>query len=126
MLWIPGAKGLVGKALCQQRKDALFSGHEIDISDLSSLWEFVKRNRGIEHIVNCAAFSQVDAAEVQKEDAFKANVIGPENLAIVAKEIGAKLMHLSTDYVFAGNGKRPLREEDPVGPCNYYGNTKLE
>lgn len=126
MLWIPGANGLLGKALCHQRKDALCSGREVDISDLARLREFVKKNPNIQSIINCAAFSQVDAAEIQREEAFKANVIGPENLAIVAKEIGAKLIHLSTDYVFPGSGNLPLREEDPVGPCNYYGKTKLE
>ena len=104
----------------------LNSGREVDISDLASVRAFVKKNAGITHIVNCAAFSMVDAAEEQREEAFRVNAVGPENLARVAREIGAKLVHISTDCVFPGNGRKPLTEMDPVGPCNYYGETKLE
>lgn len=124
MLWITGANGLVGSAL--QCKAALHSGREVDIGDISSVRAFVKKNPGITYIINCAAFSQVDAAEEKREEAIRANGIGPENLAVVAREIGAKLIHISTDYVFPGTGNRPLREEDPVGPCNFYGQSKLE
>src|SRR5690606_24781446 len=51
---------------------------------------------------------------------------GPENLAIASQEVGAKLVHISTDYIFCGNVRRPLNEEDVTNPCNYYGKTKLE
>lgn len=126
MYWITGAKGLLGSALCAKCKAALHSGREVDVADLVSIQTFVKKHPEITHIVNAAAFSQVDAAEDHRAEAYRANVIGPENLAHVAKEIGAKLSHISTDYVFPGNLKRPLTEQDPTGPCNYYGKTKLE
>lgn len=128
MLWITGANGLLGSALCAKCKAALHleTGHEVDISDMASVRAFVEKQRGITHIVNCAAFSLVDAAETQREEAYRANAVGPENLARVAREIGAKLVHISTDCVFPGNGRQLLTETDPVGPCNYYGETKLE
>jgi len=126
MLWITGANGLLGAALTAKCKAALQSGHEVDIGDLALVRRFVKLHPGITHIVNCAAFSMVDAAEISREEAWRANAIGPENLGIVAREIGAKYTHISTDYVFPGNVARPLTESDPVGPCNYYGETKLE
>lgn len=146
MLWITGSKGLLGSAVCAKYKAAiklknnaflgilqtpqnesfLESGREVDISDIGAVRTFIEKNPGITHIVNCAAFSQVDAAEDFREQAYQANAIGPENLAIVANEIGAKLIHISTDYVFSGKGRRLLSEKDPTGPCSYYGLTKLE
>lgn len=130
MLWITGAKGLLGSALEIECKAALHSvvasGKELDIGDLEQVRSFVKQHPGIRYIVNCAAFSLVDDAEVKREEAWKTNAIGPENLALIAREIGAKLIHLSTDYVFPGNLHRPLSETDLVAPCNYYGVTKLE
>ncbi|HSX11471.1 MAG TPA: dTDP-4-dehydrorhamnose reductase [Chlamydiales bacterium] len=126
MYWITGAKGLLGSALCAQCKAALHSGHEVDIADFISIQTFVKKHPEITYIINAAAFSQVDAAEEFRAEAYRANVIGPENLARIANDIGAKLIHISTDYVFPGNVKRPLTENDPVGPLNYYGKTKLQ
>ena len=125
MLWITGANGLVGSAL-RKCKAALHTGHEVDISCREAVARFVEKHPEITQIINCAAFSQVDAAEGAREEAYKANAIGPENLALVAQEIGAQLLHISTDYVFPGNVRRLLTEEDAVGPCNYYGVTKLE
>jgi dTDP-4-dehydrorhamnose reductase len=96
-----------------------------DVTKIDSLRLFAAKFP-ITHIVNCAAVSQVDLAEVQRRPAFLVNTVGPGNLACVAQEIGAKLIHISTDYVFPGTGSIPLQEEDPVGPVNYYGRTKLE
>jgi dTDP-4-dehydrorhamnose reductase len=146
MLWILGAKGLLGSALSAKCKAALHlppgvpkdasslgsciaalhSGREVDICDLEALRAFVKANPGIREIVNCAAFSLVDPAETEREQAWRLNAVGPGNLVQVAKEIGARLVHLSTDYVFSGEGRVPLKETDPVAPCNYYGMSKLE
>lgn len=124
-LWLLGANGLVGSAL-KSTISCVTTGHEVDIGDLKALRSFAKKFPGITHIVNAAGFTQVDPAETHREAAFSANALGPENIGIVAKEIGAQLLHLSTDYVFPGNGNQPLKETDPVGPCNYYGKTKLE
>lgn len=136
MFWITGANGLLGKALTQCKAALhlnsgtpnvlLGTGSELDISDMIALQKFAQKNPGITHVINAAAFSLVDAAEERRDEAFRANVVGPRNLSLVAGEIGARLIHISTDYVFTGDVKRPLREVDPVGPCNYYGKTKLE
>ncbi|MDE3045911.1 MAG: dTDP-4-dehydrorhamnose reductase [Verrucomicrobiota bacterium] len=126
-LWITGGRGLVGAALCEiAPKPFVISGHEIDIADLDACRAFAKENGPITHIVNCAAFSQVDPAETQRKEAFRANAIGPEVLGFLAREIDAHFLHISTDYVFPGTGHVPLKESDAVAPCNYYGLTKLE
>jgi dTDP-4-dehydrorhamnose reductase len=122
-LWIPG-KGLVGTALAEL-VPALNTGREVDIANFDVCCRFVEKNR-VTHIVNCAAFSQVDLAEVRPEEAHRANAIGPEVLGRAAKEMGAKLLHLSTDYVFDGLGSTLKKETDPTGPCNVYGKSKLE
>ncbi len=124
-LWVPGANGLVGKALLKE-SEAIGTGHaEVDIGDRSAVWSFVQKNE-ITHIVNCAAYSLVDLSETHRKEAFMANAIGPENLAWAAKKAGAEFVHISTDYVFEGRGKTPLRETDPAAPLSYYGKTKLE
>jgi dTDP-4-dehydrorhamnose reductase len=77
-------------------------------------------------IINCAAHTNVDACEKQWDLAYRINAIGPRNLSIAANEIGAKMIHVSTDYVFAGNGDRPYTEFDEPAPLSAYGKTKLE
>lgn len=122
-LWVPG-KGLVGATLSRMTP-CLNTGREVDIADLEQSRTFIRENK-ITHIVNCAAQSQVDLAEAKPEETFRSNALGPEMLGRAAQEAGAKLLHLSTDYVFDGSGDRLLTEEDPTNPCNVYGKTKLE
>lgn len=76
-------------------------------------------------IVNCAAYTNVDGCESDAALAFRVNGEGPGILAAVAREIGSTLVHISTDYVFAGDGHTPYRETDPVGPRSVYGRSKL-
>ena len=76
-------------------------------------------------IINCAAYTAVDAQEKDVDLSYKINAIGPRNLAIAATETGAKLVHISTDYVFEGNGTRPYIEFDKTGPVSMYGISKL-
>jgi len=125
-LWIPGSKGLVGSTFVAQVPGCVGTGRELDIADLSACRLFLKTHGPFTHIVNCAAFSAVDPAETHRDDAFRANALGPEVLGQCAREFGVRLVHLSTDYVFPGTGKTPLRETDLVAPCNVYGQTKLE
>lgn len=97
---------------------------DLNITDLDaclSLFRSVKPYA----VINCAAHTAVDACEVQKDAAFRINAIGPRNLSIAATETGAKMMHISTDYVFAGDGTVPYTEFDQVGPKAMYGITKL-
>ena len=77
-------------------------------------------------VVNAAAWTAVDRAESERESAFAANAVAPGVLARAAAEAKAFLVHYSTDYVFDGESARPWREEDPTGPLNVYGATKLE
>jgi dTDP-4-dehydrorhamnose reductase len=124
-LWVTGADGLLGSVL--RKSAALATGRrEADIGDLEAIRSFASLNPGITHIVNCAAFSLVDLAEAKRDEAFRANALGPENLGILAAEIGARIVHISTDYVFPGTLRRPLKEDDPVEPRSHYGVTKLE
>jgi dTDP-4-dehydrorhamnose reductase len=76
-------------------------------------------------ILNCAAYTNVDAAEENEEDAYLINAIGTENLAKAAKQIGAKLLHVSTDYVFDGTASVPYEVDEPTKPLGAYGRTKL-
>ena len=77
-------------------------------------------------IINCAAATNVDGCEKEVDMAYKINAIGPRNLAIAAEAIGAKMIHISTDYVFTGNGTRPYTEFDEPAPISAYGRTKYE
>ncbi|MCI9313967.1 MAG: dTDP-4-dehydrorhamnose reductase [Lachnospiraceae bacterium] len=129
-LIVTGADGQLGRAINMQ-----YAGNteyelintdvgELDITDIDSVMKFV---RGVQPyaIINCAAYTAVEACEKEEDLAFRINAIGARNLSIASGETGAKLMHVSTDYVFDGNGTRPYRETDPVGPQGAYGRTKL-
>lgn len=97
---------------------------EVDITDLSLL-ENLMREKKIDAIINCAAYTAVDKAEDDEPLATKINVDGPRNLAVAAKNAGAKLVHVSTDYVFDGKRNLPLKETDATAPIGVYGRTKL-
>jgi len=99
---------------------------ELDITDLSQV-EAAAGNFSADVIVNCAGFTRVDDCETEKELACKVNVEGPGNLAVAAKNQGAQLIHISTDYVFDGRKKVPgaYTEKDDPEPISYYGVTKL-
>lgn len=96
---------------------------ELDISNLDAL-RLVFDEGKFDVVINCAAFTNVNACEAETEIAFKANALGPRNLAIVCEENGAKLIHVSTDYVFAGDGTVPYVEWDICNPQSAYGKSK--
>ena len=97
---------------------------ELDITKVDEVMKFVREVKPYA-IINCAAYTAVEACEKEEDLAFRINAVGARNLSIAANETGAKLMHISTDYVFDGNGTRPYKETDPVGPQGAYGRTKL-
>ena len=99
---------------------------ELDISNYKMVDEFIRRNRP-DVIINCAAYTNVDGCEVNHDAAFKANALGPRNLAQAAEKTGARLVHVSTDYVFSGreNGGIAQNEATQPGPISAYGSTKL-
>lgn len=97
---------------------------ELDITSVDRVLELVRQVRPYA-IINCAAHTGVDACETDRENAYRINAVGPRNLSIAATEVGAKLIHISTDYVFEGNGTKPYIEFDTPNPQGMYGATKL-
>jgi len=115
--------GQVSKSIKESEVTAL----DVDELDITNLIE-VKKKIAIlkpDVLINCAAATNVDGCESNENFAFKVNSIGPRNLAIASAEIDAKLVQISTDYVFSGVGDRPLTEYDLTSPCSVYGKTKL-
>lgn len=97
--------------------------NELDITDRDATIAFVRRHQP-DTIISCAAFTNVDGCETNPEGAFKVNAIGASNLAQAAERINARLIHVSTDYVFRGEGDKPLDESERVDPKSVYGKTK--
>jgi dTDP-4-dehydrorhamnose reductase len=124
---ITGANGQLARVLPK----ALL-GHEVvslsrvqlDITKLNLVRDALDWHRP-DVVINAAAYTNVDNAETDQENAFRLNALGPRNLAQVTGEADVPLVHVSTDYVFDGMGKRPLHEYDPVNPQSVYGHSKL-
>lgn len=128
---VTGANGQLGNSVQKisnqypQHKFIYTDMPEVDITNLQLLEDLVKKEE-INAIINCAAFTAVDKAESCEEIAAKINIDGPKNLALAAKSVGAKLIHISTDYVFGGKSSLPLKESDPTQPIGVYGRTKRQ
>lgn len=127
---VTGCNGQLGRAV-----NELYAGDtnyefvntdvaELDITNIDAVMKLAREVQPYA-IINCAAHTNVDACETQMDLAYKINAIGPRNLSIAANETGAKLMHISTDYVFDGHGTSPYLEFDKTGPQSMYGRTKL-
>ena len=97
---------------------------ELDITDSDAVAAFVEQN-GIQIIVNCAAYTNVDRAEEDEPTAERINAEAVRNLAEAMKKVDGTLFHISTDYVFGGEGNTPRTEEMPLDPQGAYGRTKL-
>lgn len=97
---------------------------ELDITDLGQVKNKINKLKP-DVVINCAAATNVDGCESNEDFAFKVNSIGPRNLAIASAEVEAKLVQVSTDYVFSGVGNKPLTEYDLTAPYSVYGKTKL-
>lgn len=127
--FVAGARGMLASDLVPVlKKKGEVVGEdqpEIDITDISCVRERLKQAMP-DIVINCAAYTAVDRAEEDIETAFEVNGLGAEKLAIVCKEVGARLVHISTDFVFDGNQNIPYREEDLTNPLSVYGQSKLE
>jgi len=125
---VTGARGMLGTDLCE----VLASGHQVTGVDLEdfNIAEAGPTARAVasidpEVIVHLAAFTDVEACETQHPKAFESNAASAMNIAGAARDVGAYLIYLSTDYVFGGDKREPYTEEDEPDPINYYGLTKL-
>lgn len=96
---------------------------QLDITDREAVENFIKNN-DFTHIINCAAYTSVDKAEEDKMTCAAVNIDGIANLGRIANELGIKVIHISTDYVFDGKSFRPYSESDKVNPTSQYGTTK--
>lgn len=130
---VTGAKGQLGHCLRDLVERNPYNGlqfifmdhHQLDISQKELIETFFFSNR-IDYCINCAAYTNVDAAETEIEKAFSVNSDGPAFLAEECREQNSVLIHISTDYVFAGNSDKPYLPDDIPDPPNVYGKSKLE
>ncbi|MDY5912278.1 MAG: dTDP-4-dehydrorhamnose reductase [Inconstantimicrobium porci] len=123
---IKTGKAQIG-AVSDNIKDAEVLAVDVDKLDITNLKQ-VKNILNTEKpdvVINCAAATNVDGCENNEDFAFRVNALGPRNLAMVCNEIGAKLVQVSTDYVFSGKGSTPLNESYVPAPVSSYGRTKL-
>lgn len=127
---ITGCNGQLGRAMNEQyAHDTDVELINTDVAELNiihvdEVLQFVREVKPYA-IINCAAHTNVNGCETQQDLAYQINAIGPRNLSIAATDVGAKMIQVSTDYVFPGNGVRPYTEFDAVGPASMYGYTKL-
>jgi dTDP-4-dehydrorhamnose reductase len=125
---VTGAKGQLGNeiALLAGRTKHQFSFHDIDSLDLTNSRDVLEKGMKIspDLIINCAAYTAVDKAESEPEQATQVNEQAVKNLVSLAKKTGAFLIHISTDYVFSGKTHLPYIETDATDPVSIYGKTK--
>lgn len=126
---VTGAKGMLGQevmaCLRARRETVMGLGRaELDVTDEAAVRTVITDYRPAV-VVNCAAWTDVDAAEDDEHAALGVNGHGPEHVAVACAQTGARLLHVSTDYVFAGDATRPYAEDDKPAPSTSYGRTRL-
>jgi dTDP-4-dehydrorhamnose reductase len=127
---IIGVNGQLGTDLHRTLKDfevVPLAHADIEVTDMNSVKKSLKKHKP-DVVINTAAFVRVDDCEVEKDRAFLVNALGARNVAVAAQELGARLVHISTDYVFGGEGQlrsTPYSEFDTPVPVNTYGRSKL-
>lgn len=127
-IWITGAGGQLGCELLRKtarRKTVVATDLETDICDAAAVNRFMAANN-IGTVINCAAYTNVEAAQDNSDLCRKVNVLGVKNLAQAALKADATLIQISTDYVFDGLKKSPYTEADSPAPLSVYGASKLE
>lgn len=129
MIWLVGNRGMLGtevhRRLQAHKVEHVATDLEVDIADRQALSEY-SGTSALSWIVNCSAYTAVDRAEDEPEQAFRINAEGVRNLALLAREKKAGLLHISTDYVFDGKKEGPYVETDPPNPLGVYGSSKLQ
>jgi len=127
---VTGVKGQLGydimKSLAKRGIDAVGADlEEFDITELEQTKGFITQANP-DVVVHCSAYTAVDKAEENKELCYNVNAVGSRNIATVCRELDAKMVYFSTDYVFPGKGEQFYEPEDATGPVSQYGMTKLE
>lgn len=125
---ITGANGQLGKELQLKLKNEdvyLIDRDNLDICDEVKIKAYITSHR-FDVVFHCAAWTQVDLAETERENCYRVNVLGTKYISEACQAINAKLIYLSTDYVFDGNGTHYREVEEHCCPLNYYGQTKFE
>ncbi len=128
-IWIAGAEGKIGKALCRHLKTTDFfrivtTDKDLNIVDAQAVTEFANMNRPAV-VINCVGMSDEKECEENMVEAFRVNALGARNLAVATRSINAKIIHISTDDVFSGLRKEKLTEFDVPMPVSIYGKSKL-
>lgn len=129
-LLVTGTKGQLGYDVCKVLSARGIEHRGVDIEDfditnVQATHDYIAAYRP-DGVIHCSAWTAVDRAEDELEKVRAVNAEGPRNIASACKEIGAKLVYISTDYVFPGTGDRFYEPDDPTGPLGAYGVTKLE
>ncbi len=128
-VWVTGAAGMLGTnvvfVLRKANVHVCASDREVDITDADAVANYLEQIGRPDWIVNCAAWTAVDAAESNEAAAFKLNADGPGVLAVAAARLGARMIHISTDYVFNGQATVPYAPDAAVDPGSVYGKSKL-
>lgn len=126
---VTGVKGQLGYDVCKVLTERGVENigvdiEDFDITDKAAVETYIKKY-GPDAVIHCSAWTAVDAAEDVPEKVEAVNVDGPRNIAQVCKDLGAKMVYISTDYVFPGDGERFYEVDDQTGPTSVYGKTKL-
>lgn len=126
---VTGAKGQLGYDVCREftKRKIEYMGvdkEEFDITDEAAVNNYMK-NCKPDAVIHCSAYTAVDKAEGEADLCFQINEAGSKNIAKVCKEIDAKLIYISTDYVYDGKGLEPFEVDHPVNPQSVYGKSKL-
>ena len=126
---VTGSNGQLGRSICDiskgfEYKFFFMTKKELDITNLKDLESFVSKNQ-INVIINCAAYTNVEKAQINRDIVDLVNIKSMNNISKVCGDNEITLIHISTDYVFDGKNNRPYRENDFTNPLNYYGYSKL-
>lgn len=130
MIIVTGSKGQLGGDVCAvlQKRGISFEGidkDELDITDEKAVKKYFNSKKA-DCLIHCAAYVAVDKAEDEKDSCFLINENGTQNLALCCKEHNIKMIYISTDYVFPGNGEKPYKPQDEKFPLSVYGMSKLK
>ena len=126
---VTGASGQLGYDVCRELAERKIencgvSSKELDITNQQAVLDYIMDYHP-DAVIHCAAYTKVDQAEDEPSKAFAVNREGTRNIAEACRQIDAKMLYISTDYVFPGTGKRFYEVDDPKGPLNVYGKSKL-